>query len=100
MCSLKEFGVRTLLWDLGAADPCANPRSLANGATAVQIALSSDARWAGTANFAPDAKGRLWDLRTVGRTETRRRTAGRQLTDKEVTDMIGGAQARPCSDRP
>jgi hypothetical protein len=36
-----------------------------NGATAVQIALSSDARWAATANFVPDARDRLWDLRTV-----------------------------------
>ena len=64
MCSLKEFGVGALLWDLDAADPCAISRSAANGATAVQIALSSDLRWAATANFAPDAKGRLWDLGT------------------------------------
>jgi hypothetical protein len=28
MCSLKEFGVRTLLCDLGAADPCVILRSL------------------------------------------------------------------------
>jgi WD40 repeat protein len=26
MCSLKEFGVRALLWHLGAADPCTNLR--------------------------------------------------------------------------
>jgi hypothetical protein len=64
MCSLQEFGVGALLWDLDAAALRDFPRSAANGATAVQIALSSDARWAATANFAPDAKGRLWDLGT------------------------------------
>jgi WD40 repeat protein len=59
-----EYGVRAHLWDLSAANPCDSRRSFANGATAVQIALSSDARWAATANFDPDPKGRLWDLRT------------------------------------
>jgi WD40 repeat protein len=62
-----EYGVRAHLWDLSAANPCDSRRALANGATAVQIALSADARWAATANFAPPdekgAKGRLWDLR-------------------------------------
>ena len=58
-----EFGLRAHLWDLDAANPCDSRRSLANGATAVQITLSSDGRWAATANFEPNPKGRLWDLR-------------------------------------
>ncbi len=29
-----------------------------------EFAISSDVRWAATANFTPDARGRLWDLHT------------------------------------
>jgi WD40 repeat protein len=60
-----EYGSKAHLWDLRAADPCGSRWSWDNGATAVQIALSRDARWAATANFdyKGTATGRLWDLR-------------------------------------
>ena len=63
-----EYGLRAHLWDLGAANPCDSRRPLANGVTAVQVALSSDASWAATANFEtappnPHAEAKLWDLR-------------------------------------
>ncbi len=59
-----EYGLNAHLWDLRAADPCGSRWSWDNGATAVQIALSRDARWAATANFDYKgiATGRLWDL--------------------------------------
>jgi WD40 repeat protein len=59
----EHHGSKAHLWDLRAANPCSSRRTWENGASAVQIVLSRDARWAATANFDYDgtATGRLWD---------------------------------------
>lgn len=50
-----EYGVKAHLWDLGAANPCDTRREIENGAPRVQLAFSSDVRWAAATNSASDA---------------------------------------------
>jgi WD40 repeat protein len=60
----EHGGSKAHLWDLRAANPCNSRRTWENGVSAVQIAISGDARWAATANFDQKgiATGKLWDL--------------------------------------
>ncbi len=57
----EEGGAGAHLWDLRAADPCRSLQSFANDGTAVQTAISSNARWVAAANWG--GKGRLYELR-------------------------------------
>jgi WD40 repeat protein len=54
-----EVGFGAHLWNLRSANPC-NAPPFRNGATTINIAISSRTEWAATANA--DNKGKLWNL--------------------------------------
>ena len=81
MCPLKEFGVRALLCDLGATDPCASAiarkwfndgadRAQVRRATVMESSFSRDHRW--VAFGASDASGKVLDPRNADSSEPER----------------------------